>query len=247
MSEPARGRDSHWCFFLAHSGKTLAFTDMLAAQNPAQLASSSSSVVEPIRVLVVDDQAMVRGAIAALLSLEADLEVVGEAGDGAQALELLREHVADVVLMDVEMPRLDGISACAAVRHRYPHTQVLMLTAFGRPGYVQRALDAGASGFMVKDTPADQLSDAVRRVATGMRVIDPQLAVETLSRGTSPLTDREADVLRVAAGGGTVADVAKILGLGAGTVRNHISAAMIKTGARTRSDAARIATESGWL
>ena len=211
---------------------------------------------EPIRLLVVDDQSMVRGAIATLLSLENDLEVLGQAGDGRQALAVLADLAAlsgrnrapvDVVLMDVEMPGGDGITACAQIRQRYPGTRVLMLTTFGRPGYVQRSLDAGAAGFVVKDAPSEQLAEAVRRVAAGMRVIDPTLAVETLSRGTSPLTEREEEVLRAVAEGGTIADVASALGVGQGTVRNHVSAAMLKTQARTRAEAARIATEAGWL
>ncbi|MDC4232424.1 response regulator transcription factor [Actinomyces sp. B33] len=206
----------------------------------------------PIRVLVVDDQALVRGAIAALLGLESDIEVVGQAGDGAEALAVLEGERAagrqiGVVLSDVEMPGVDGLAACAAIRRRFPTTRVLMLTTFGRPGYVQRSLDAGASGFVVKDAPSEQLADAVRRVASGLRVIDPVLAVETLARGASPLTDRETDVLRAVADGGTIADIADHLGLGQGTVRNHVSAAMLKTQARTRAEAVRIAMESGWL
>lgn len=203
---------------------------------------------DPTRVVVVDDQAMVRGAIATLLSLEPDIEVVGQAGDGHEALEVLGDAAAvDIVLMDVEMPVLDGISAAEAIRARFPAVRVLMLTTFGRPGYVQRALDAGASGFIVKDAPSEQLADAVRRVARGERVIDPTLAVETLTRGASPLTDREADVLRAVAGGGTIADIAAATRLSQGTARNHISSAMAKTGARTRAEAVRVATEAGWL
>ncbi|MDN6567241.1 MAG: response regulator transcription factor, partial [Actinomyces sp.] len=191
----------------------------------------------------------VRGALAILLDLEPDIEVVGQAGDGRAAVELLAQHCweVDVVLMDVEMPVMDGITACEALRSRFPRTRILMLTTFGRPGYVQRALDAGASGFVVKDAPSEQLADAVRRVARGERVIDPTLAVETLTRGSSPLTDREVEVLRAVAGGGTIADIAADVGLSQGTVRNHISAAMTKTGARTRAEAVRLATESGWL
>lgn len=211
-----------------------------------------------LRVLVVDDQAMVRGALAILLDLEPDIEVVAQAGDGRAAVETLarlaaqppaggRRGPVDVVLMDVEMPELDGITACAAILARFPGTRVLMLTTFGRPGYVQRALDAGASGFVVKDAPSEQLADAVRRVGRGERVIDPTLAVETLTRGSSPLTDREVEVLRAVAEGGTIADIAAQVHLTQGTVRNHISAAMTKTGARTRAEAVRLATESGWL
>ncbi|MGO3796868.1 MAG: response regulator [Pauljensenia sp.] len=202
-----------------------------------------------LRVVVVDDQAMVRGALAILLDLENDIDVVAQAADGREAVETLAglPTAADVVLMDVEMPTMDGITACAAVMSRFPGTRVLMLTTFGRPGYVQRALDAGASGFVVKDAPSEQLADAVRRVARGQRVIDPTLAVETLTHGASPLTEREVEVLRAVAEGGTIADIAAEVGLTQGTVRNHISAAMTKTGARTRAEAVRLATEAGWL
>lgn len=215
-----------------------------------------------LRILVVDDQTMVRGALAALLSLEPDIEVCGQAGNGREALEVLGSiassgdsapagaactHPVDVVLLDVEMPVMDGITACEAIRTRFPGTRVLMLTTFGRPGYVQRSLDAGASGFIVKDAPSEQLAEAVRRVNAGHRVIDPTLAVETLSLGVSPLTEREAEVLRCVAEGGTLADIASELGLSQGTVRNHVSSAMLKTNARTRAQALRLATEKGWL
>lgn len=203
----------------------------------------------PIRILIVDDHIMIREALAALLALESDITIVGQAGTGAEALTFLSnpQHTADVVLLDIEMPELDGLTTCAAIRSRFPEIRVLVLTTFGRPGYVQRALDAGASGFLVKDSPSKQLADAVRRVFRGERTVDPVLAVEALTRGPSPLTDRETDVLRIVSSGGTIADIARTLALSQGTVRNHVSNAMVKTGARTRSEAARIATESGWL
>ncbi|MDO4259595.1 MAG: response regulator transcription factor [Actinomycetaceae bacterium] len=207
-----------------------------------------------IHVIVVDDQQMVRGALAALLSLEKDIEVLGQAGDGTGALEMAGSALDSgipardlVVLLDIEMPVMDGITACEALRHRYGQIRILMLTTFGRPGYVQRCLNAGANGFMVKDAPSEQLADAVRRVAAGHKVIDPVLAVETLTHGANPLTERESEVLRCVANGGTIADIAHDLHLGEGTVRNHVSAAMTKTGARTRAEAVRIATEAGWL
>ena len=156
-------------------------------------------------------------------------------------------HRVDVALLDVEMPGIDGIAAAAVLKAQYPACRSLIVTTFGRPGYVRHALDAGASGFVVKDTPADQLADAVRRVHQGLRVIDPDLAVESLAVGTSPLTERERDVLVVAAAGGTVADIARETFLSEGTVRNYLSAAMGKTGARTRAEAARLAQENGWL
>ena len=204
-------------------------------------------VTEPIRLLLADDQALVRGALAALLALEPDLDVVAEVGRGDEVVAAAVAARPDVALLDVEMPGLDGIAAAAALRERLPACRVLIVTTFGRPGYLRRAMAAGASGFVVKDTPARQLADAVRRVHAGLRVVDPTLAAETLSAGDSPLTSREADVLRVARDGGTVADVAAALHLSEGTVRNHLSAAIGKTGARTRAEAVRIAEERGWL
>jgi two-component system response regulator DesR len=200
-----------------------------------------------IRLLIADDQALVRGALAALLDLEPDLEVVAEVGRGDEVVESARTTKPDVALLDVEMPGLDGIEAAAALRAAVPGVRVLMVTTFGRPGYLRRAMEAGAAGFVVKDTPAAQLADAVRRVHQGLRVVDPSLAAETLVAGTSPLTARESDVLRSAREGGTVADIARELHLSEGTVRNHLSAAIGKTGARTRAEAARIAVDNGWL
>lgn len=200
-----------------------------------------------IRLVIADDQALVRGALAALLGLENDIEVVAEAGDGEAALVAVREQRADVALLDVQMPGLDGLATAERLRREAPQCRVLMVTTFGRPGYVRRALQAGAAGFVVKDTPARQLADAVRKVHAGLRVIDPSLAAESLVAGESPLTTREVEVLRVSAGGGTVADIACEVFLSEGTVRNHLSAAMAKTGGRTRGDAARIAAENGWL
>ncbi|MFF0344438.1 response regulator transcription factor [Kribbella sp. NPDC004875] len=200
-----------------------------------------------IRLLIADDQALVRGALAALLDLEPDLDVVAEVGRGDEVIDAAKNSRPDVALLDVEMPGLDGIEAAAALRTAVPGVRVLMVTTFGRPGYLRRAMEAGAAGFVVKDTPATQLADAVRRVHQGLRVVDPSLAAETLVAGTSPLTGRESDVLRAAREGGTVADIAKELHLSEGTVRNHLSAAIGKTGARTRAEAARIALDNGWL
>ena len=200
-----------------------------------------------IRLLIADDQALVRGALAALLDLESDLEVVAEVSRGDEVIEAAKVSKPDVALLDVEMPGLDGIEAAAALRSAVPGVRVLMVTTFGRPGYLRRAMEAGAAGFVVKDTPATQLADAVRRVHQGLRVVDPSLAAETLVAGTSPLTGRESDVLRAAREGGTVADIAKELHLSEGTVRNHLSAAIGKIGARTRAEAARIALDNGWL
>ncbi|MFG1624862.1 MULTISPECIES: response regulator transcription factor [unclassified Kribbella] len=200
-----------------------------------------------IRLLIADDQALVRGALAALLDLEPDLDVVSEVGRGDEVIAAAKATTPDVALLDVEMPGLDGIEAAAALRTAVPGVRVLMVTTFGRPGYLRRAMEAGAAGFVVKDTPAAQLADAVRRVHQGLRVVDPSLAAETLVAGTSPLTGRESDVLRAAREGGTVADIARELHLSEGTVRNHLSAAIGKTGARTRAEAARIALDNGWL
>ncbi|WP_448638421.1 response regulator [Geodermatophilus sp. URMC 63] len=200
-----------------------------------------------IRLLLADDQALVRGALAALLDLEPDLTVVAEVGRGDEVVPAAVEHRADVALLDVEMPGLDGIAATAALRRELPTCRVLIVTTFGRPGYLRRALEVGASGFVVKDTPARQLADAVRRVHAGLRAVDPALAEESLVSGASPLSARETEVLRAARDGGTVADLARVLHLAEGTVRNHLSAAIGKTGARTRAEAVRLAEQSGWL
>jgi two-component system response regulator DesR len=200
-----------------------------------------------IRLLLADDQALVRGALAALLDLEPDLDVVAEVGNGDEVVPAARRHTPDVALLDVEMPGLDGIEATRAVKAAVPGIRVLIVTTFGRPGYLRRALRAGADGFVVKDTPARQLADAVRRVHAGLRVVDPVLAADSLVAGDSPLTAREADVLRAARDGASVATVAGRLFLSEGTVRNHLSAAIGKTGARTRAEAARIALDNGWL
>ncbi len=202
---------------------------------------------ESIKVAIVDDQALIRGALAALLDLEPDLTVVGEAGSGEDALAMVRASRPDVVLMDVELPGIDGIEATEQIVKARLGTRVLVVTTFGRPGYLRRALQAGASGFMVKDTPAKQLADAVRRIQSGLRVVDPDLAADSLVSGESPLTSRETEVLRAARQGGTVSDIAKGVHLSEGTVRNHLSAVIGKTNARNRADAVRIAEANGWL
>ena len=202
---------------------------------------------ETIRVLLADDQALVRGALAALLALEPDLEVVAEVGRGDEVVDAARAAGADVCLLDIEMPGIDGIAAAAAVRSALPGVRTLVVTTFGRPGYLRRALEAGASGFVVKDTPARQLAEAVRRVHAGLRVVDPSLATESLVDGANPLTEREREVLGVALRGGTVAAIAGIVHLSQGTVRNHLSSAIGKTGTSTRAEAARVAQDRGWL
>jgi two-component system response regulator DesR len=200
-----------------------------------------------IRVLLADDQALVRGALAALLDLEPDLHVVAQVGSGEAAVAACGASHPHVALLDVEMPGMDGITTTAEVKRLHPGVRVLIVTTFGRPGYLRRALRAGADGFVVKDTPASQLADAVRRVHAGFRVVDPILAADSAVSGESPLTGRETDVLRIALDGVTVQQIARKLSLSEGTVRNHLSSAIGKTGSRTRSEAARIATENGWL
>ncbi|QRY62108.1 response regulator transcription factor [Gordonia sp. PDNC005] len=200
-----------------------------------------------IRLLLADDQALVRGALAALLDLEPDLTVVAQVGRGDEVLAAARESQAQVCLLDIEMPGIDGIEAAARVTAELPGVRSLIVTTFGRPGYLRRAIDAGASGFVVKDTPAAQLADAVRRVDAGLRVIDPTLATESLTSGENPLTPRESDVLAAALSGGTVASIAAQVHLSQGTVRNHLSSAIGKTGTSTRAEAARVAHERGWI
>ncbi|GAB3145138.1 response regulator [Amycolatopsis sp. NPDC004378] len=200
-----------------------------------------------IRLLLADDQELVRQALCALLALEDDFEVVASVGRGDEVVGAAREHRPDVALLDIEMPGLDGLAAAAVLATQLPDCRVVMLTTFGRAGYLRRAMDAGAAGFVVKDAPADALADAIRRVFAGERVVDPALAVATLAAGESPLTARERDVLITARTGATVAEIASRLYLSEGTVRNYVSAAITKTGARNRVEAVRIADERGWL
>ena len=200
-----------------------------------------------IKLLLADDQALVRGAMAALLDLEPDIKVVAEVGRGDEVVDAAQAHDVDVALLDVQMPGLDGISAARRLNEAMPSCKVLMVTTFGRAGYLRQAMAAGASGFIVKDTPARQLADAVRRVHEGLRVVDPALAAQSLAQGDSPLTERETDVLRSARDGGTVADIARDLHLSEGTVRNHLSSAIGKTGSANRAEAVRVADQNGWL
>jgi two-component system response regulator DesR len=200
-----------------------------------------------IRLLVADDQALVRGALASLLDLEDDFEVVAQVGRGDEVVQAALDSGATVALLDVEMPGLDGIAAAAALRDRAPDCRALIVTTFGRPGYLRRAMEAGAYGFVVKDTPASRLADAVRRVAAGLRVVDPALAAESLAAGQSPLSSRETDVLVALRSGASAGEIARQLHLSDGTVRNHLSSAIGKTGARNGQEAARIAAENGWL
>lgn len=200
-----------------------------------------------IRVLVAEDQSMVRGALRALLELEEDITVVAEVGRGDEVLAAAREHVPDVALLDIEMPGRDGIEAARELAAQLPAVRAVVLTTFGRPGFLRRAMEVGAAGFLVKDAPVAELATAIRAVVAGERVIDRDLAAAALALGATPLSTREADVLREAADGATVADIARRLFLSEGTVRNYLSSAIGKTGARTRVEAARVAADKGWL
>lgn len=200
-----------------------------------------------VRVLLADDQSLVRGALAALLGTEADIEVVAETGTGDDVVALAREHRVEVALLDIEMPGMSGIDAAEALHRAGLGCRSIIVTTFGRPGYVKKALAAGASGFVVKDTPPEQLAEAVRRVHAGHRVVDPTLAEQSLFTPESPLTEREVDVARVAVTGATIREIAKELHLSAGTVRNHVSSIIAKTNTGTRFEAARKAQDNGWI
>ncbi len=200
-----------------------------------------------IRVLLAEDQALVRGALAALLSLQADIEVVAEVGRGDEILSAARANRPDVALLNIELPGGDGLAAAVTLHKELPACRVLMLTTFGRAGYLRRALESGAVGFLLKDSPATELAAAIRRVVAGERVVDPALALTALGAGANPLTTREREVLAAAAGGAGLAAVAAQLSLSEGTVRNHLSMAIQKLGRHNRIEAARFAEEQGWL
>ena len=200
-----------------------------------------------IRVMIAEDQTMVRGALAALLSLEEDVEIVAEASRGDEVIPTALDALPDVALLDIEMPGGDGLSAAGALKKKLSSCRVIILTTFGRAGYLRRAMQSGAVGFLLKDAPASELALAIRRVMAGERVVDPGLAVAALSEGHNPLTDRERDVLAASADGATIDDVATKLYLSEGTVRNYLSTAIKKLGARNRVEAAHLAEEKGWL
>jgi two-component system response regulator DesR len=200
-----------------------------------------------IRVLLAEDQAMVRGALAALLCLEPDIEIVAEVGRGDQVIDAALAHRPDVALLDIEMPGQNGLEAAATLHEKLPSCRVLMLTTFGRPGYLKRAMANGAVGFLTKEAPVAQLTEAIRRTMRGERVIDPQLAMDALSEGESPLTPRERDVLEAAGQGSSIAAIASVLFLSEGTVRNYLSNAIQKLDAGNRIEAFQIAREKGWL
>jgi two-component system, NarL family, response regulator DesR len=200
-----------------------------------------------LRIMIAEDQTMVRQALVALLELESDIHVVAEAASGDEALAMARKHQPDVAVLDIEMPGPGGIEVARLLRASDFPGKIVIVTTFGRPGYLRAAMAAGASGFLLKDAPAAELADAIRRVAAGESVVDSALAAAALTQGESPLSQRETDVLAAAAGHETIAVVAAELHLSPGTVRNHLSAAIQKLGARNRADAAQIAREKGWL
>jgi two-component system, NarL family, response regulator DesR len=200
-----------------------------------------------IRVLLAEDQAMVRGALAALLTLEGDIEIVAEVGNGDDVVPTALSTRPDVALLDIEMPGCDGITAAAALHLQLPSCRVLILTTFGRPGYLRKAMESGVVGFLLKDAPSAQLATAIRRAVAGERVVDPTLAMAALSEGNNPLTERERDVLAAATRGANIAEIAATLFLSEGTVRNYLSVAIQKLGAHNRVEAAYIAEEKGWL
>jgi two-component system, NarL family, response regulator DesR len=200
-----------------------------------------------VRLLLADDQELFRVALAALLELEEDFEVVASVGRGDEVVPAAMAHRPDVALLDIGMPGIDGLAAAHVLAREVPECRMLILTTFGRPGFLRRAMESGAHGFVVKDAPAQQLADAIRRVMAGERVVDPALAAATLADGVSPLSSRERDVLVAARNGATVADIAGRLVLSEGTIRNYLSSAIAKTRARNRAEAVRIADERGWL
>jgi two-component system response regulator DesR len=199
-----------------------------------------------IRVVIAEDQAMVRGALAALLETEGDIEVLSQARNGREALDAVLTHKPDILLTDIEMPELTGLELAGEVQRRHLGVRVVILTTFARAGYLRRALDAGVSGYLLKDAPASTLANALRRISKGSRVIDPELATEAWTEA-DPLTDRERQVLRYAGEGDASTEIAERLGLSEGTVRNYLSEAMGKLGASNRTEAARIARQKGWL
>ncbi|MCX4233314.1 response regulator [Streptomyces sp. NPDC020707] len=200
-----------------------------------------------VRVLLAEDQGMMRGALALLLGLEADIEVVAQVGTGDAIVGAALESRPDVALLDIDLPGISGLDAAALLREETPDCRVLILTTFGRPGYLRRAMEAGAAGFLVKDGPVEELAQAIRRVLTGETVIDPALAAAALGAGPNPLTTRECDVLKASADGATVADIAAKLHLSESTVRNYLSSAIGKTATRNRMEAMREARHQGWL
>ncbi|MFI0234167.1 response regulator [Streptomyces sp. NPDC017086] len=209
--------------------------------------SQEQRSAECVRVLLAEDQGMMRGALALLLGMEEDIEVVAQLGTGDGIVDAVLAHRPDVALLDIELPGMSGLDAAAELRVRAPGCRVLILTTFGRPGYLRRAMEAGAAGFLVKDGPVEELAAAIRRVLAGQTVVDPVLAAAALSAGPNPLTARECEVLRASVDGATVADIALRLRLSESTIRNYLSSAIGKTGTRNRTEAVREARQQGWL
>jgi two-component system response regulator DesR len=207
----------------------------------------SATSTGKIRVVLAEDQGMVRGALAALLSIENDIEVIAAVADGQEALRVVGRERPNVLVTDIEMPELTGLELTARVRELYPETRVVIVTTFARPGYLRRALDAGAHGYLLKDRPSAELADAVRRVNQSLRVVDPALAAEIWNAENDPLTDRERQILRRAGEGESTAEIARSLRLSDGTVRNYLSEAIAKMGAANRVEASRLARTKGWL
>jgi two-component system, NarL family, response regulator DesR len=204
-------------------------------------------VTRVIKILLAEDQVMIREALAALLSFEDDIEVVAQVGRGDEIVKAAQDTTPDIALLDIEMPGMDGLTAAKELKAHSPGIQIVILTTFGRPGFLRRAMESGVSAFLVKDSPADKLTQTIRRVLNGEKVIDPDLAAAALADGVNPLTPRERDVLTESGQGGTIAEIAHALYLSEGTVRNYLSACIQKTGARNRAEALRIARERGWL
>ena len=206
-----------------------------------------TSIGKPITVVLAEDQGILRSSLTVMLGIEPDIQVVASAADGTEALRAVGLHLPAVLVTDIEMPQLTGLDLAARVKELYPATRVLILTTFARPGYLRRALDAGAIGYLLKDCPSTEMAEAVRRVARGERVIDPGLAAESWSADAGPLTEREREVLRRAGEGESTAELARTLRLTEGTIRNYLSEAISKVGAHNRTEAARIARGKGWL
>ncbi|GAB7181997.1 response regulator transcription factor [Kitasatospora sp. Ki12] len=201
----------------------------------------------PVRVLLADDEHLIRGALAALLSLEDDLEVVAQAGSGPEALAMARTHRPDVAVLDLQMPGKDGIEVAAELRRLLPDCRCMIVTGHGRPGYLKRALEVGVRGFLPKTVSAADLAGIIRTVRSGGRYVDPELAADAISAGETPLTPRETDVLELAADGTSIVEIAERASLSQGTVRNYLSSAATKLGAENRHAAVRIAREHGWI
>jgi len=219
----------------------------VTTSDPGRDQGQAADGTRTIRVLLADDQTLIREALAALLSFEPDMEVVAQVGRGDEVVRAAAEHDIDVALLDIEMPGMDGLAAAGQLHRAQPDVKIVILTTFGRPGFLRRAMESGVSAFIVKDSPPDRLATAVRKALAGERVIDPDLAAAALAEGINLLTPRERDVLTASADGSVISEIAAKLYLSEGTVRNYLSACIQKTGARNRTEALRIAEERGWL